>query len=77
MTVTLRDIQDTVSQYAEIIAQVINVDVEIVDSTFIRIAGTGFYKDRLNENMANEGFVFKAALETEVAPVVRTGRRRK
>lgn len=55
MNVTLRDIQETVTQYAEIIADVINVDVEIIDHDFIRLAGTGFYKDRLHENMANDG----------------------
>ncbi|MDT8443664.1 MAG: sigma 54-interacting transcriptional regulator [Desulfuromonadales bacterium] len=71
MNITLRDIQDTVIQYAEIIAQVINVDVEIVDHEFIRLAGTGFYRNRLNESMANEGFVFQAALESGQTQVIK------
>lgn len=77
MTVALRDIQDTVNQYAEIIAQVTGVDVEIVDSDFVRIAGTGFYKDRLNENMAKEGFVFRAAFETGQTQIIKEPGRHK
>lgn len=71
MNISLRDIQDTVTQYAEAIAGVINVDVEIVDHELTRLAGTGFYKDRLNESIANEGFVFKAALETGETQVIK------
>ncbi len=71
MPVALKDIQDTVLQYAEIIAQVINVDVEIVDAHFIRLAGTGFYQDGINESMASEGFVFKAALATGTTQIIR------
>lgn len=77
MHVTLKDIRDTVTQYAEIIAQVINVDVEIVDHEFVRLAGTGFYRNRLNENMANEGFVFRAALETGTTQIVKDPGRNK
>jgi transcriptional regulator with PAS, ATPase and Fis domain len=71
MNISLRDIQDTVTQYAEAIAGVINVDVEIVDHELTRLAGTGFYKDRLNESIANEGFVFKTALETGETQVIK------
>ncbi len=66
----LKEIQDTVNQYAEIIAQVIKVDVEIVDTDLIRIAGTGFYKDRIGEYMADEGFVYRAVLETGESQVI-------
>ena len=67
----LKNIQDTVRQYAEVVAQVINVDVEVVDRDFVRIAGTGFFSDRLDENMAKEGFVFKTALATGQTQVIR------
>ena len=71
MSTILREIQDTVGKYADIIAQVINVDVEIVDSQLFRIAGTGFYKDRLNEDMAHEGFVYRTAMETGETQIIR------
>lgn len=71
MEITLKDIQETVVKYAEVIAGVINVDVEIVDQRLTRLAGTGFYSNRVNESMANEGFVFKAALETGETQVIK------
>ncbi len=64
MTTILKDIQETVTKYAKIIAHVIKVDVEIVDENLIRIAGTGVYKAQINEDMSAAGFVYKAVLET-------------
>lgn len=60
----LREIQGTVMQYAKAIAQVIQVEVEIVDDQLTRIAGTGIYENRLNEDMSKEGLVFKQVLAT-------------
>lgn len=66
----LKEIQDTVVKYAEIIAKVTKVDVEIVDTDLVRIAGTGFYRKGLNESMAGEGFVYKTAISTGKSQVV-------
>ncbi|WP_346355038.1 sigma 54-interacting transcriptional regulator [Azotosporobacter soli] len=60
----LQEIQASVLQYAEIIAHVIKVDVEIVDSGLVRIAGTGVYKDRINEDMSHEGFVYRQVMQS-------------
>jgi len=60
----LQEIQATVLQYARIIAHVIKVDVEIVDENLIRIAGTGVYADRINEDMSGAGFVYKQVLQS-------------
>lgn len=60
----LQDIQDTVIQYANVIANVIGVDVEIVDSNLHRIAGTGEYKNKISQSMAGEGFVYKQVLKS-------------
>lgn len=66
----LRKIQDTVIKYAEIIAKVTKVDVEIVDSELVRIAGTGIYREALNQSMAGEGFVYKTAIKTGKAQII-------
>lgn len=66
----LREIQDTVVKYAEIIAKVTKVDVEIVDTDLVRIAGTGVYREGLNQSMAGEGFVYKTAITTGKAQVI-------
>jgi len=60
----LQEIQDAVIQYAKVIAHVIRVDVEIVDTNLFRIAGTGIYDRSLNEDMSQEGFVYKHVLAT-------------
>ena len=60
----LQEIQAAVSRYAEIIAHVIKVDVEIVDNRLMRIAGTGVYKERVNEDMSQEGFVYRKVIES-------------
>lgn len=60
----LQEIQEAVIQYAKVISHVIKVDVEIVDTRLFRIAGTGRYNNHLNEDMSNEGFVYKQVLAT-------------
>lgn len=66
----LKEIQDTVIKYAEIIAKVTKVDVEIVDANLFRIAGTGVYREAINKNMAGEGFVYKTAIRTGQTQII-------
>lgn len=58
----LKDMQPTVIKYAEVLSQVLRVDVEIVDDSLVRIAGTGMFKDQLNINMGQEGYVYKEVM---------------
>ena len=37
----LNFILSDVKKYTEIVSKVVNIDVEIMDSSFVRIAGTG------------------------------------
>lgn len=60
----LKKIQNTVNKYADVISSVINVEVEIVDNNLYRIAGTGIYKDRINENISKQGYIYKHVLNT-------------
>lgn len=60
----LQEIQDAVTQYAKVISHVIKMDVEIVDARLFRIAGTGRYNKHINEDMSQEGFVYKQVLAT-------------
>ncbi len=59
----LKSIQDSVIKYAKVLANVLTVDVEIVDSDLNRIAGTGIFADKINENILAEGYVYKYVLE--------------
>jgi transcriptional regulator with PAS, ATPase and Fis domain len=64
MKSVLQEIQSTVIKYANIIEQVIKVDVEIVDAYLLRIAGTGANNERISESMAQQGHVYKEVLST-------------
>lgn len=70
MQTILQDIQETVTKYANIISRMINVDVDIVDSDFVRIAGTGVYKDKANENMSAEAYIYREVIATGKTQVV-------
>lgn len=59
----IAEIQSYVQEYAETIAEVLEVDVTIVDEECIRIGGTGPYKQNIGEVVPNGSF-FKKILET-------------
>jgi len=66
----LKEIQDTVIKYANIVSQVIDVDVDIVDKDYFRIAGTGFYQGKINQSMAVEGFLYRETMATGQTQVI-------
>ena len=70
MSSILLDIQDTVSKYADIISQISAVDVEVVDSDLYRVAGTGIFRDKVNQHMAQEGHVYSLVLKTGEQKIV-------
>lgn len=61
---TLLEIQDTVAKYANIISNIIKVDVEIVDKNLCRVAGTGIYKNEINKDISKEGYVYAQVIKT-------------
>lgn len=64
MASVLRDMQGTVIKYAEILSQILQVDVEIVDRDLFRVAGTGLFADKINENMGEEGHVYNEVMKS-------------
>ncbi|GAA0731246.1 sigma 54-interacting transcriptional regulator [Clostridium malenominatum] len=70
MTSYLMEIQDSVIKYANIISQVLNVEVEIVDENLYRVAGTGIFKDVINKNMAEVGYAYKNVLKSGQAQII-------
>lgn len=57
-------IQDTVAKYADVVSQIARVDVEVVDHRLYRVAGTGIFSDKVNEDMSAEGYVYRHVLKT-------------
>lgn len=66
----LKDMQSTTIKYAEVLSQVLRVDVEIVDDKLYRIAGTGGFSNRLNEYMEEEGHVYREVMESGERQIV-------
>lgn len=58
----LRNIQESVIRYASVISNILKIDVEIVDQHLNRIAGTGIFQGKINENIKKNGFVYKEAI---------------
>ena len=54
----LREIRDTVQKYAEIMAEVSGVDVEVADATLFRVAGTGLFATGVGQDMSREGYTY-------------------
>ena len=68
----LIQIQDDVVKYANIIANVIKADVEIVDQNLFRVAGTGIYKDHVNKDISKEGYVYSQIMKNGEKQVIKT-----
>ena len=68
MNSILKNIQKSVIKYADIISQILQVEVEIVDENLIRIAGTGIYKDKLD--ISEEGYVYKKIIKSGKSQII-------
>lgn len=66
----LREIQDTVILYANILSQILKMDVTIVDTNLRRVAGTGRMKKQVDRDISEEGHIFKQTLKTCQTQVV-------
>ena len=75
MDFNLCSIQDIVQKYAQVIAQVSGVDVEVVDKKLYRVAGTGLYASGVNQDMSSEGYVYKHILNTGETRVIHKDRK--
>ena len=70
MASVLKNMQTTVIKYAEVLSQILRVDVEIVDDELFRIAGTGKFKKNINKNMGKEGHVYHQVMKTGKEQIV-------
>lgn len=60
----LMEIQDVIAKYAKITTEIAKVDVEIINYKLTRIAGTGFFKDFVGDDMSDWGEIYKHVLNT-------------
>ncbi len=72
MASLLEEIKEDVRRYANVISNVIKVDVEVVDSDMKRIAGTGIFKDKIGA--INKGSVYRRVMETNESQIIKNPR---
>ena len=69
----LLNIKDTVQKFAEVLKEVIKFDVEIVDQSLLRIAGTGIFESEKVEQV-EEGNIYRLVLKTKKMVLVENPR---
>ncbi|WP_347253624.1 sigma-54 interaction domain-containing protein [Leminorella grimontii] len=65
MISVLNNIQDDICNYADAISGITGTDVEIIDESLMRIAGTGKYRHMLNQNVAKNGYIYRHVLQVQ------------
>lgn len=66
----LNFILDDVKKYSEIVSKVIGMDVEVMDSSFTRIAGTGSLKEKVGLDMKEESHIYHQVLESKETIII-------
>lgn len=60
----LVDISDAIQRFADVIAEITGIDVEIVDARMHRVAGTGGYRRKVGQSLAEEGSIYRHVMRT-------------
>ena len=66
----LNFILDDVKKYSEIVSKIIGMDVEVMDSSFTRIAGTGSLKEKVGLDMKEESHIYHQVLESKETIII-------
>ncbi len=60
----LSSIQPYVTRYANVIAKVTGINVEVADSNLVRLAGTGMYASEVGKSISDEGEIYRNVMRT-------------
>lgn len=61
----LKHIASYVTHLADVVAKVIGIDIEVVDSELVRIAGTGIYADGVGKSIKTAGRLYNTCLSRD------------
>lgn len=70
MKINLNEIKSDIQKYAEVVKEIIGIDVEVMDTNFIRVAATGILKDKIDTSMQESAYVYKNTIETNKTNIV-------
>ncbi|GKX53315.1 sigma-54 interaction domain-containing protein [Budvicia aquatica] len=71
MISVLSNIQDDICNYADAISGITGTDVEIIDESLMRIAGTGKYRHMLNQNVSKNGYIYRHVLRVQETVLIK------
>ena len=69
MSTILSKMAETAQQYVEVLQEILGLDASIIDSSQIRIAGSGRMKQRIGD-MSSYGNIVLSAIQTRKTVVV-------
>ena len=64
MSSILKEIQEAVMKYVNVVEKILMVDVEVVDENLIRIAATGAYRNKIDKDISKQGYAYREVLKT-------------
>ncbi|KNF07647.1 transcriptional regulator [Gottschalkia purinilytica] len=67
-------LQNELSHFVQAIAEVLKVDVQIIDSQYNRVAGTGYWKNKVNKSIKDHAYITKRVFETGKNAVIHNPR---
>ncbi len=70
----LSEMQPSIQSYADVISRVTGIDVEIMDSSMVRVAGTGIYADTIGQSLAQAGEIYKEVMRSRKTVLVESPR---
>lgn len=73
----LSSLKEQIQYYADTISQITGLDVEVVDTELIRVAGTGLYADKVGNNITQAGNLLKTTLARDLPLFIENPRENK
>jgi len=67
-------IQNELIYFVQAISEVLKVDVQIIDYQYNRVAGTGYWKNKINENIKDYAYITKRVFRTGKNAVIENPR---
>ena len=64
MATILKQMESLLKTYVIVFSELLEVDVSILDSDLVRIAGTGIYKEKVGQCIATEAMILKRVINT-------------
>lgn len=70
----LMSIQSTVLRFSQLLSKILSLDIEVVDASMVRVAGTGRYSERLGLPLQTGSTIYRSIVLSRQPKIVRTAK---